>query len=55
MRVLRAAERVVAAIALGAAWLAILLLIGVRVFDIVARQFIVTPSALLAAYETTAF
>ena len=30
-------------------------LIGVRVFDIVARQFMTTPSALLALYETRAF
>ena len=48
-------DRIIAGIAITGAWVTLFILIGVRVFDIVARQFMTTPSALLALYERRAF
>ena len=52
---LRAVERAIATIAVAGAWISILVMIGVRVYDVVARQFTTTPSGLLALFEHRAF
>lgn len=48
-------DRCIAALALTVAWLMLLVMIGTRTFDIVAGQFMRTPSGLLALYESRAF
>ncbi len=52
---LAAAERLIAAVAIGGAWVTILILIAVQFFDIVARQFITTPSGLIRLFELRMF
>lgn len=53
--ILRLIERLIAAISIGAAWFLLPLLVLVRVFDIVARQYISTPSNLIQVIEWRAF
>lgn len=53
--ILRFLERAIAGISIGAAWILLPILITVRVFDIVARQYIITPSNFIQALEWRAF
>jgi TRAP-type mannitol/chloroaromatic compound transport system permease small subunit len=52
---LNAVERGIAAIAIASAWITILTLIGVQTYDIVARQFIPTNSAVARVFELRSF
>lgn len=52
---LRAIERTIACISIGAAWCLLPLLIVARVYDIVARQYITTPSNYIQVLEWRAF
>jgi len=55
MALLNAIDRCIVTLALANAWLMLLVMIGVRVFDIVARKFMTTPAGLLTLYENRAF
>lgn len=55
MRSLDIIDRGVAALALTVAWTMLLVMIGTRCFDIIAGQFMTTPSGLLSAFENRAF
>lgn len=55
MKLLNFIDRGIAVVALANAWVAVLVMIGVRCFDIIAGQFMRTPSGLLALYENQAF
>jgi len=55
MPVLNAIDRFIIGLALANAWLMLMVMIGVRVFDIVARKFMATPAGLLTLYEHRAF
>ena len=54
-RVLNALDRSISFIAVFVGWIAILVLGGLRVYEIIARQYINVPSGLLRFYEFTAF
>ncbi len=54
-RILGGLETTIAGIAISAAWITLLTLVGIRVYDIIARQFINTPSGLFALFEFRAF
>ena len=54
-RVLNALDRSISFIAVFVGWVAILVLGGLRVYEIIARQYINVPSGLLRFYEFTAF
>ena len=54
-RVLNGVDRTISFIAVLVGWIAILVLGGLRVYEIIARQYINVPSGLLRFYEFTAF
>ena len=54
-RVLNGMDRTISFIAVFVGWIAILVLGGLRVYEIIARQYINVPSGLLRFYEFTAF
>ena len=54
-RLLAAIETTIAGIAISAAWITLMTLVGVRVYDIIARQFTTTPAALFMLFEFRAF
>ncbi len=54
-RLLASLENTIAGIAITAAWITLLALVGVRVYDIIARQFTTTPSGLFVVIEFRAF
>jgi len=55
-RLLNFADRVISVIAVAVGWVALLLLCGLRVYEVIARQYVdQVPSGLLRAIESQAF
>ena len=52
---LNAIDRTIAFIAVSVGWLALMTLMGLRVYEVVARPYITVPSGLLRHYENLAF
>jgi len=54
-RVLNAIDRTIAAISISVGWLSLIVLMGLRVYEVIGRQYTNVPSGMLRRYEALAF